>query len=85
MKVRNRKGGGRGGGWRIKRSRREKEMTVRAGRGWAKEASTEPDESSRPNTAEMMYFLFFTDLLEATARLNPQEYSPTVLDTMLTL
>lgn len=72
-KIQKPQRGGRGGGRRIKRSGREKEMTVRAGRGWAKEASTERDDPSRPHAAEIVFFSSSTEFTERTgAMLNPR-------------
>jgi len=53
---------------------------VRADGGWAKEGSTERDESSRPNRTEMN---IFPDFLESTASLYPRKYQPVVLETTL--
>lgn len=52
-------------------------MTVRAGRGWGDEATTERDEPSGPNTPGMIFFPFLRKS-ESTAGTSPQKYSPAV-------
>jgi len=82
MKVRNRKGGVEEGGGELRGQRREKEMTVRAGRGWAKEASTERGEPPSPG---IIFSLLFCGISESTTGLDPQKYLPALLKIKPTL
>lgn len=67
----------------LRGQRREKEMTVRAGGGKAKEGSTWRDEPSEPNTTERLFSRFFAEFLESTASSNPKKHSPVVLEIKL--
>lgn len=59
-------------------------MTVRAGRGWAKEASTEAKRAITVKcSGDMIFLRFFPEFLSLLRGQNPLKYSPVVSRTWL--